>query len=184
MANTYSQIYLQFVFAVQDRISLIRCDWKDELYKYITGIVQNNKHKLIAINGMPNHLHVFVGYKPHQQIPALLQDIKGCSSTWINKKRLVRGQFRWQAGYGAFSYSHSQIDSVVKYIMTRNNITNRKLSEKNILSYWSEFIYLMMKGTLSETSKNNISSQRDYDLENFSCYKYFVPNGTGVWDDI
>ena len=102
MANTYTQIYLQFVFAVQDRISLIRSDWKDELYKYIAGIVQNNKHKLIAINGMPNHLHVFVGYKPHQLIPALLQDIKGCSSTWINKKRLVRGQFRWQAGYGAF----------------------------------------------------------------------------------
>ena len=97
MANTFTQIYLQFVFAVQDRISLIRSEWKDELYKYITGIVQNNNHKLIAINGMPNHLHVFVGYKPHQLIPDLLQDIKGSSSTWINKKGFIPGKFGWQA---------------------------------------------------------------------------------------
>ena len=119
MANTFTQIYLQFVFAVQDRISLIRSEWKDELYKYITGIIQNHKHKLIAINGMPNHLHVLVGYKPHQLIPDLLQDIKGSSSTWINERRFVSGQFSWQAGYGAFSYSHSQIDRVVKYIMNQ-----------------------------------------------------------------
>ncbi len=97
MANTFTQIYLQFVFAVQDRISLIRFEWKDELYKYITGIVQNNNHKLIAINGMPNHLHVFVGYKPHQLIRDLLQDIKGSSSTWINKKGFIQGKFGWQA---------------------------------------------------------------------------------------
>ena len=77
MANTFTQIYLQFVFVVQDRPSLIRSEWKGELYKYITGIVQNNRHKLIVINGMPNHLPVFVGYKPHQLIPDLLQDIKG-----------------------------------------------------------------------------------------------------------
>ncbi len=119
MANTYTQIYLQFVFAVQDRVSLIQSDWKDELYKYITGIVQNNKHKLIAINGMPNHLHVFVGYKPHQLIPDLLQDIKGSSSKWINSRKLIRGRFRWQEGYGAFSYSHSHLDNVVKYIMNQ-----------------------------------------------------------------
>ncbi len=119
MANTYTQMYLHFVFAVQNRISLIQPEWKDELYKYITGIVQNNKHKLIAINGMPNHLHVFVGYKPHQLIPGLLQDIKGSSSQWINSKDLVKGKFSWQEGYGAFSYSHSHIDSVVKYIMSQ-----------------------------------------------------------------
>ena len=119
MANTYTQIYLQFVFAVQDRVSLIQSDWKDELYKYITGIVQKNKHKLIAINGMPNHLHVFVGYKPHQLIPDLLQDIKGSSSKWINSRKLIRGRFRWQEGYGAFSYSHSHLDNVVKYIMNQ-----------------------------------------------------------------
>ena len=103
MANTYIQIYLQCVFAVEDRTSLIKSDWKDELYKYITGIVQTNKHKLIAINGVANHIHVFIGYKPHQLIPELLQDIKGSSSKWINQKGIIRGKFKWQAGYGAFS---------------------------------------------------------------------------------
>lgn len=119
MSNTYTKIYLQFVFAVQDRTSLIQSQWKDELYKYITGIIQNNNHKLIAINGMSNHIHVFIGYKPHQLIPDLLQDIKGSSSTWINNKGFIRGKFHWQEGYGAFSYSHSQIDNVVKYIMNQ-----------------------------------------------------------------
>lgn len=116
MANTYTQIYIQTVFAVQDRVSLIRPEWKDELYKYITGIVQTNKHKLISINGVSNHIHIFFGYKPHQLIPDLLQDIKGSSSKWINEKGFVKGKFSWQESYGAFSYSHSQINSVVKYI--------------------------------------------------------------------
>ncbi len=94
MANTFTQIYIQLIFAVQDRTSLIQTKWKDELYKYITGIIQTNKHKLIAINGIPNHIHIFIGYKPHQLIPDLLQDIKGSSSKWINKKRFVKGKFR------------------------------------------------------------------------------------------
>jgi REP element-mobilizing transposase RayT len=114
-------MYLQFVFAVQNRESLIQPEWKDDLYKYITGIVQNNKHKLIAINGMPNHLHVFIGYKPHQLIPELLQDIKGSSSLWINNRGLVKGKFNWQQGYGSFSYSSSHIDNVVKYIMNQEH---------------------------------------------------------------
>ncbi len=116
MANTYTQIYLHLVFAVQNRISLIKPGWKDELYKYITGIVQNNGHKLIAINGVPNHIHIAVGYKPHQLIPDLLQDIKGDSSKWINNKKFVKGHFNWQAGYGAFSFSQSQIERIVQYI--------------------------------------------------------------------
>jgi putative transposase len=119
MANTYTQIYLQFVFAVENRISLIQPTWKDELSKYITGIVQNNKHKLIAINGIPNHIHILIGYKPHQLIPDLLQEIKRDSSKWINSKGFIRDQFNWQAGYGAFSYSHSHVGQVVKYIMNQ-----------------------------------------------------------------
>ena len=126
MANTFTQIYLQFVFAVQNRTSLIKPEWEEELYKYITGIVQNNKHKLIAINGIPNHIHVFIGYKPHQLIPDLLQDIKGSSSRWINRKGIVNGKFSWQAGYGAFSYSHSQMDTVVKYIMNQEKHHQKK----------------------------------------------------------
>ncbi len=139
MANTYTQIYIQFVFAVQDRASLIRPVWKDELYKYITGIVQNNKHKLIAINGISNHIHVFIGYKPHQLMPDLLQDIKGSSSGWINKKGFVKGKFRWQEAYGAFSYSHSQIDNVVKYIMNQEQHHKKKTFREEYLELLNRF---------------------------------------------
>ncbi len=139
MANTYTQIYLQFVFAVQDRTSLVQPKWKDELYKYITGIVQNNKHKLIAINGYLNHIHVFVGYKPHQLIPNLLQDIKGGSSKWINKQRFTRGKFKWQEGYGAFSYSHSQIDGVVKYIQNQEEHHRRLSFREEYLDFLRRF---------------------------------------------
>lgn len=138
MANTYTQIYLQFVFAVQNRMSFIKSDWKDELYKYITGIVQQNKHKLIAINGTQNHLHVFVGYKPHQLIPDLLQDIKGSSSKWINSRNHANGKFSWQEGYGAFSYSHSQIDNVAKYILNQEEHHKKR-------SFKEEYIELLEK---------------------------------------
>ena len=138
MANTFTQIYLHLVFAVQNRVSLIQSEWKDELYKYITGIVKNNKHKLIAINGMPNHVHIAVGYKPHQLIPDLLQDIKGNSSKWINEKKLVYGKFSWQAGYGAFSFSHSQIDAVAKYIINQEKHHKRK-------TFQEEYIELLEK---------------------------------------
>jgi REP element-mobilizing transposase RayT len=117
MANTYTKIYIHAVFSVQDRFCLISRTWKDELYKYITGIAQNNGHKLIAINGMPDHLHVFIGMKPSQSLSDLMQDIKGDSSKWINTKQFVKGRFSWQEGFGAFSYSASQIDNVVKYIV-------------------------------------------------------------------
>ena len=139
MANTYTQIYLQFVFAVQDRVSLIHPKWKDELYKYITGIVQNNNHKLIVINGVPNHLHIFIGYEPHQLIPDLLQDIKGSSSKWINQMGFVKGKFRWQAGYGAFSYSHSQIDNVVKYILNQEEHHKRKTFREEYIEFLNHF---------------------------------------------
>ncbi len=138
MANTFTQIYLQFVFAVQNRMSLICPEWKDDLYKYVTGIIHTNKHKLIAINGIPDHLHVFIGYRPHQLIPDLLQDIKGSSSRWINEKRFIRGTFRWQEGYGAFSYSYSQINSVVKYINSQEQHHRRQ-------SFHEEYIEMLKK---------------------------------------
>lgn len=139
MANTYTKMYIQFVFAVQDRASLIQSSWKNERYKYITGIVQNNKHKLIAINGMPNHIHIFVGYKPHQLIPDLLQDIKGDSSGWINNKGFIKGKFRWQEGYGAFSYSHSHIDRVVKYIMNQEQHHKKQTFREEYIELLSKF---------------------------------------------
>jgi len=146
MANTFTQIYLHLVFAVQNRISLILPEWKDELYKYITGIVKNNGHKLIVINGMPDHLHIAVGYKPHQLIPDLLQDIKGYSSKWINQKKFVRGKFNWQGGYGAFSFSHSQIDRIVKYII------NQEIHHKK-KTFREEYIELLKKYNVSYNEK-------------------------------
>ena len=140
MANTYTQVYLQFIFAVQNRVSLIRAEWKEELYKYITGIVQQNNNKLIAINGTPNHLHVFVGYKPHQLIPDLLQDIKGSSSKWVNAKGFIRkGEFRWQAGYGAFSYAHSQLDHVIRYISNQQKHHKRKTFREEYIELLNRF---------------------------------------------
>lgn len=146
MANTFTQIYLHIVFAVQNRISLISAEWKDELYKYITGIIQNNKHKLIAINGTANHIHIAIGYKPHQPIPDLLQDIKANSSKWINEKKFVKGKFCWQAGYGAFSFSHSQIDAVVKYINTQEQHHKKK-------TFKDEYIKMLKKYDVSFDEK-------------------------------
>ena len=119
MANTYSQIYLHFIFAVQNRQSLIAPEWEDSLHKYIWGIIQNNGHKSIAINGTTNHVHVFIGYNPAQSIPELMQDVKRSSSLWINANKYTQGKFNWHIGYGAFSYSHSQIDRVAKYILNQ-----------------------------------------------------------------
>ena len=116
MPNTYTQIHIHAVFAVQNRLSLIQKTWQDELYKYISGIITNNGHKLLQIGGMPDHIHVLFGMRPTQSLSDLMQDIKGNSSMWINQKKFVAGRFSWQEGYGAFSYGKSQIDSVVKYI--------------------------------------------------------------------
>lgn len=116
MANTYTQIHLQLIFAVQYRAALIDKEWKVDLYKYMTGIVQNNKHKLISINGMPDHVHILIGMRPHQSLSDLMQDIKGDSSTWINDQHLTKSKFRWQEGYGAFSYSRSHLKAVINYI--------------------------------------------------------------------
>jgi putative transposase len=116
MANTYTQIHIQAVFAVQNRLCLISDKWQDELYKYITGIVSNNGHKLLAINGMPDHVHVLFGMRPSQSLSDLMQDIKGSSSKWINERGFVKGRFSWQEGYGAFSYCRSEVQNVIRYI--------------------------------------------------------------------
>ncbi len=116
MANTYTQIHIQTVFAVQNRQSLIKPEWKDELYKYITGIIQSYDHKVLQINGMPDHIHIFFGMRPTQSLSDLMKQLKQDSSKWINTKRLINGKFSWQAGYGAFSYSKSQVSQIIRYI--------------------------------------------------------------------
>ena len=116
MANTYTQIHLQFVFAPKFRTSLIHSSWEDELFKYITGIVQNNKHKMLCINGVPDHIHMLIGFCTTQSIADLMQDVKGASSKWINDNKFTKSRFEWQVGYGGFSYSKSQVPAVIEYI--------------------------------------------------------------------
>ena len=129
MANTFSQIYLQFVFAVRQRHSLIAKEHKEELHKYMTGLVQNRKAKMLAVHCMPDHTHLFVGFKPTISISDFVKEIKVESNEFINDKRWIRGKFSWQEGYGAFSYSHSHIDRVIKYILNQE-IHHRKSTFK------------------------------------------------------
>ena len=126
MANTYTQIHIQAIFAVQNRDCIIRKSWKDELYRYISGIIQNHTHKVLAINGMPDHLHVFFGMRPTQSLSNLMQDIKGDSSKWINQKGYSGGRFSWQEGFGAFSYSKSDVNRVIDYIKMQENHHRKK----------------------------------------------------------
>jgi REP element-mobilizing transposase RayT len=116
MANTYTQIYLHVVFAVEGRQNLVKPEHNDELQKYITGIVSGQKQKLIAINNMPDHLHLLVGLKPDMALSDLVRDVKASSSKFIKEKRWVKGRFSWQEGFGAFSYSRSQLGAVIRYI--------------------------------------------------------------------
>lgn len=117
MANTYTRIYIHTVFAVFARANLISSSWKERLHKYITGIVQNHGHKLIAINTMPDHAHIFIGFKPDEALSDLVRDIKRDSTKFVNDEIKPRGKFSWQEGFGAFSYSHAQIHAVVQYIL-------------------------------------------------------------------
>jgi putative transposase len=126
MANTYTQVHVHSIFAVAKREGLIQKQWKDELYKYITGIIQGYDHKLLAINGMPDHVHVFFGMRPVQSLSDLMQDIKAGSSKWINDRGLVKGRFEWQQGFGAFSYSKSQVDTVTTYIQNQEEHHRKK----------------------------------------------------------
>lgn len=126
MANTFTQIHIHAVFTVQNRECIIGNQWKDELYKYISGTIQNHNHKLLTFNGMPDHIHVLFGMRPSQSLSDLLQDIKGNSSKWINERKFVRGKFSWQEGYGAFSYSKSQLPQVIQYIESQQEHHKRK----------------------------------------------------------
>lgn len=139
MANTYTQIHIQFVFAVKYRDGIIHSSWKDELYKYITGIVQTNKHKIICINGMPDHIHIFIGMRPTQSILDLMQDVKGGSSKWINEKKFVNGKFEWQEGYGAFSYGKSQIKDVIAYLENQEHHHGKKTFREEYIDFLKKF---------------------------------------------
>ena len=116
MANTYTQIYIHVVFAVEGRQSLIQPEHNAELQKYIAGILSGQNQKLIAINNLPDHLHLLIGLRPDSSLSDLVRDVKAGSSKFINEKRWVMGRFSWQEGFGAFSYSRSQLGTVIRYI--------------------------------------------------------------------
>lgn len=139
MANTFTQIHIQTVFSVQDRNCIFHKSFKNELYQYITGIIQNNGHKLLAINGMLDHVHVFLGMRPNQSLSDLMQDVKGDSSKWINKKGFNPGRFSWQEGYGAFSYSKSQVNNVIDYIMNQEKHHHKKSFIEEYLEFLEKF---------------------------------------------
>ena len=139
MPNTYTQIHIQFIFAVKYRNAVIASSWEDELYKYITGIVQNNKHKMLCINGMPDHVHLLIGFKTIQSIADLMQDVKSSSSKWINDSGFTKSKFEWQDGYGGFSYSKSQIDRVVKYINNQKEHHKRKTFLEEYINFLEKF---------------------------------------------
>lgn len=139
MANTYTQIHIQVVFAVQNRGSLIAQAWKDELYRYITGIVQACGHKLLQINGMPDHLHILFGMRPTQALSELVQHVKQDSSKWINQKGFVRGRFSWQEGYGAFSYSKRDVPHVIAYIQNQEEHHRVRTFQEEYVEFLKDF---------------------------------------------
>ena len=201
MANTYTQIHIHSIFAVQNRQSLIQSSWETELYKYITGIVQNHGHKLLQINGMPDHIHLLIGMRPVQSLSELTQQIKQDSSKWINKQRLVAGRFSWQEGFGAFSHSKSQVQTVITYIQNQKNHHKKKnfreeyieLLEKWEVDYDERYIFKPIEwwyGGFSNRHdenchvvhsqfKHHIAYLRHADLcSPFGFYPCIVPNGT------
>jgi len=139
MPGTFSQIYIQTVFAVQNRECMIHSSWEAELYKYISGIVRNKEQKMLAINGMPDHIHFFIGMKPSCCLSDLVREIKKSSNDFIRDKKFLKYKFNWQEGYGAFSYSHSQIDSVINYIMNQKEHHKKQTFREEYLDFLKKF---------------------------------------------
>ncbi|MGD9930468.1 MAG: IS200/IS605 family transposase [Mangrovibacterium sp.] len=139
MADTFSQIYIQVVFAVQNRNALINPGWEEELYKYITGITQNKGQKMLAINGTSNHIHFFIGMKPTCCLSDLVREIKKSSNTFIKEKRFTKHHFKWQEGFGAFSYGHSQLTDVIQYIDRQKDQHRKKTFKEEYLAFLKAF---------------------------------------------
>ena len=139
MANSYTQIYIQIVIVVKGRHCLIPNHKKENLYKYITGIIQNKKHKLIAINGIQNHVHILIGLNPAEALSDLVKEVKRCSTNFINEQRWFRGKFSWQYGYGGFSYSRSHLDRVINYIKNQEKHHKQKTFREEYIEMLKRF---------------------------------------------
>ncbi len=139
MAGTYSQIYIQYVFAVKGRQNLLQKPWRDEVYKYIAGIIKGKNQKSIIVHGVSDHIPVFVGLKPAMNISDLVRDIKNNSSNFINDNKWVKGKFAWQEGYGVFSYSQSQIENVYQYIANQEEHHSKKTFKDEYIEFLKKF---------------------------------------------
>ena len=146
MPGTFSQIYIQIVFAVKGRANLISPNWKVELHKYIVGIIKGKNQKPIIVNGMPDHIHAFIGLKPSMAISDLVRDIKNNSTNFINDNKFVRGKFLWQEGYGAFSYSHSHIKNVYNYILNQEKHHKKKTWNEEYDEFGFKYGFKIFKG--------------------------------------
>ena len=138
MANTYTQLHVHFVFGVKYRRALIHKSWKDELYKYMGGIIQNQGHKILLINGVEDHVHLLAGLRPVQSISDLMEKVKGDSSAWINIRQFLPVHFYWQGGYGAFALSKTHIDRVYKYILTQEEHHRQKTFREEYIDLLKE----------------------------------------------
>ncbi|KAA3610200.1 MAG: IS200/IS605 family transposase [Calditrichaeota bacterium] len=139
MAGTFSQIYIQVVFAVQNRSNLLHKSFRDEVFKYMAGIIKNKGQKPIIINGVEDHVHLFIGLKPAMAISDLVRDVKNNTSNFINGQGWIKGHFSWQSGYGAFSYGQSQIDSVYNYILNQETHHHKKTFREEYLDFLKKF---------------------------------------------
>ena len=139
MANTYTQIHIQAIFAVQNRHCLIDKEWEVELYKYITGIIQKYDHKLLQINGMSDHIHIFLGMRPKQALSDLMKNVKESSSKWINNRGFLRNHFSWQEGFGGFSYTKSQVPMIIRYIENQEEHHKKRSFIDEYLDFLEEF---------------------------------------------
>ena len=139
MAGTFSQIYLQYVFAVKGRQNLLQKPWREEVFKYMTGIIKGKNQKPIIVNGVADHVHVFVGLKPSMNISDLVRDINNNSSNYINEQKFIKGKFAWQEGYGVFSYAQSQADRGYKYIANQEAHHSSKSFREEYHDFIKEF---------------------------------------------
>ncbi len=146
MANTYTQIFLHIIYVVKGRQNLIPSNKKEELFKYTAGIIKQKGHKVYIINGMSDHVHILLGYNPNESLSDLIKEIKRCTSIFINNNKWLRGRFEWQTGYGAFSYSKSQVDKIYNYIQNQENHHKKR-------SFREEYIEILKKFSVNYDDK-------------------------------
>ncbi|MBK8619914.1 MAG: IS200/IS605 family transposase [Anaerolineales bacterium] len=139
MAGTYSQIYIQVVFAVKGRQNLLKKEWRDEVFKYMSGIIKNKGQKPIIVNGVEDHVHIFIGLKPSAALSDIIRDVKNNATNFINENKWVQGKFNWQEGYGAFSYSHSQVENVYHYILNQEQHHSKQTFQEEYIDLLKKF---------------------------------------------